>query len=643
MRPPIAGIGRTETCNLKGQKELFEDTHNGVLQRERLRLGQTAQLLGRVPQLAARSHESSAKLFASGAPETSVGASWARQLLVLALLGCALTLLLRLVGDPQLWFLRRLEVLLTLGGIACWRWSWFIIQNVRAIIYRYYTYPRLRQQAIQAVARNGPVSEVTILATTYHEKSWITAAVFTSVFRELKSLERLTRKPKVVVVTGCDEDDLNIKKIFAECCTSAATPLWPPELVLLRGDTGKRAALALGMKEISDGNPAEDGVVVIMDGDTVLQPGMLQKILPVFRLSPPVGALTTNETGCVNGPAWFAEWTSLRFGLRHRTMCSMALSGKLLCLTGRLSAFRASVVTDPSFRAQVECDRIDHWYWGPFDMLSGDDKSTWFWLAAHRQRMLYVPDALATTIEVVEGSGLTRAYANIRRWSGNSVRHCWRAIKLGPRKLGLFPWWSLVDQRLAMWTVLFGPLVAILALAAGRYDVAAGYLLWVLSSRLSHAAIAWRQGRRLSAYYVPLQILSDWSAALIKMWVLFHPAKQSWLNRGARKLDTTRGAAFFAWRTGVAHYLYGFSCVGFMITIGLLLGFLPLFREARLFLTPNASTNAVERIPALPFRSGPSLPRPTDPAPGAQQALASSAVSDSPLSIGVGFTQGRHR
>jgi glycosyltransferase Alg8 len=516
-----------------------------------------------------------------------VGAPWYRQLVLLAVLALLAVALARVVGDTEGWIQHRVEVLLALGGLACWRWSWFGLQNVRALLYRAWAFPRLRRQAEAAVARLGPVPEVTVLATTFHEKPWITEAVFTSLVRELSQVRGLQRRPKVVVVTGCAADDEKIAEVFHAACAALASPaaaLWPPELVLLRGDKGKRPALATGMEEIARDNPHPDGAVVFMDADTFLQPGCLAKTLPIFRLSPPVAAVTTNETGRVQGPCWFAEWVSLRFGLRHRTMCSVALSGRLLCLTGRFSVFRASVVTDPTFRAQVERDRIAHWLWGSFEMLSGDDKSTWYWLSAHGQRMLYVPDAVVTTLEVVEGPALKRALANVRRWSGNSVRHSWRAIKLGPLKLGWFPWWSLLDQRVAMATVLFGPAVGLLALAAGRYEIAAGYALWVLGSRICHASIAWRQGRRLSVYYIPLQVLSDWAVALTKFWVLFHPAKQTWLNRGARTLDTTRGAAGHALRTGFAHYLYGFSCAALVAVVGVLVGFLPLAREAALFL-----------------------------------------------------------
>ncbi len=521
------------------------------------------------------------------------GATVLAQSFVFASLLLVAAFLLWVVGGPVSWASHRIEVLFTLGGIALWRWSWFAIQNTRAIIYRYWSFPRLRRAAESAVTKFGPVPEVTVLGTTYHEKPWITAAVFSSVFHELSTLQGLKRRSKVIVVTGCDEDDRNIEKVFQQSCETlipVEPAYWPPELVLARGDKGKRLALGVGMEEIARSGLADDGVVIILDGDTMLQPGLMKKVLPVFRLSPAVSAVTTNEDGVVKGPAWFAEWTSLRFGLRHRSMCSISLAGKLLCLTGRFSVFRASVVCDPTFRKQVEHDVIHHWLWGSFEMLSGDDKSTWFWLAKNGHRMLYVPDAMVTTFEVITGSSLHRAMANVRRWSGNSVRHGWRAMMLGPRKLGWFLWWCLVDQRLTMLTILFGPTVAILSLISGRFEMAAAYLLWVLASRVAHAAIAWRQGRRFSAYYIPLQIISDWVISLTKLWVVFHPAKQNWLNRGKRTLNTTRGSAFYGLRTGFAHYLYGFSCACVVAAVGLFVGFLPIVRDARLFLNQKRST-----------------------------------------------------
>ena len=521
------------------------------------------------------------------------GATWRHQLPVVFALIISAAGLAALTGHVFTWLTHRMEILLVLGGLGLWRWGWFVLQSTRAILYRYLVYPRMRREAADAVARHGPVPEVTVLAVTYKEKSWITQAVFESVFRELASLRGLSRPPRVVVVTGCDHDDREVREMYRKLYDHGTRPgseLWPPDLVLLRGDMGKRAAIADGLREITAAAPHRDGVVILMDGDTMMQPSLLNTVLPLFRLKPEVSAITTNEDGWVKGPRWFAEWISLRFGLRHRQMCSVSLSGKLLCLTGRFSVFRASVATDPTFLRQIERDSIHHWLWDSFDMLSGDDKSTWYWLAARGCRMLYAPDAMVRTLEVVQGSAVARALANIRRWSGNSLRHSWRALKLGPRKLGWFCWYSLLDQRVAIWTVLAGPMFALLALSGGHVQIAGGYLLWVMLSRFAHSAISWWHGRRLSAYYIPLQIVSDWVIALTKVWILFHPAKQAWLNRGARTLDTTKNGAFYRLRTLTAHYLYGFTCVMTAILVGVYSGFLSVLQERPLFVGTGSET-----------------------------------------------------
>lgn len=515
------------------------------------------------------------------------GVSGLIQILFVCALASVAFLAFRNISGVTAQLQSRFLAIILLAGIGCWRWGWFVVQNSRAVIYRYFVWPRLSRAARRAVSERGGVPELNIVAVTYKEEPWITAVVFGSIYRELASLRGLKRPPRIVLATGCDADDEAARDIH-EQALKQLVPVdgnaWPPELILIRGDNGKRNALALAMENVAAQNPDPDGVVILMDGDSLMRHGMLNQVLPVFRLKPDVDAVTTNEDGWVRGAGWFAEWISLRFGLRHRSMCSAALSGRLLCLTGRLSVYRASVVRDPGFIEQVHHDRIRHWLWGEFEMLSGDDKSTWFWLAAHGRRMLYVPDAMVTTIEVIKGSALERALANIRRWSGNSLRHSWRAFRLGPKKLGWFCWYSLLDQRLAIFTVLVGPLIFLMALYAGRLDIAAAYFVWLLGSRLLHSAISWHHGGRFSILYPILQVLSEWAISITKIWVLFHPAKQRWQNRGGRSLDSTRSSRLYHWRAALAHYLYGLTVVAVILGVGLAGGFLPFVREAGLYL-----------------------------------------------------------
>ena len=83
-------------------------------------------------------------------------------------------------------------------------------------------------------------------------------------------------------------------------------------------------------------------------------------------------------------------WHRLRFAQRHLLMSSLALSGRLITLTGRMSAYQAAVATDPCFIDLIQHDRLDHWRHGHLPLLTGEDKSAAYWLLARNRRTLYV-------------------------------------------------------------------------------------------------------------------------------------------------------------------------------------------------------------------------------------------------------------
>ena len=75
-------------------------------------------------------------------------------------------------------------------------------------------------------------------------------------------------------------------------------------------------------------------------------------------------------------PSSARDWHRLRFAQRQILMCSMALSGRLITLTGRMAAYPVRIATDPSFIDIVQNDSLDHWRLGRFRLLTGEDKST---------------------------------------------------------------------------------------------------------------------------------------------------------------------------------------------------------------------------------------------------------------------------
>jgi len=103
-----------------------------------------------------------------------------------------------------------------------------------------------------------------------------------------------------------------------------------------------------------------------------------------------------------------------------------------------------------------------------------------------------------------------------------------------------------------------------------------------------------RTSRRFSAFYAPLLVLSEWIGSAIKLWVSFHPARQTWLNRGARRMDSTQGSGWYPLRRALAHYTFAVSWAVLLLVISVSIGFLPILREAPLFLGGSAPRRAAD-------------------------------------------------
>ena len=225
-------------------------------------------------------------------------------------------------------------------------------------------------------------------------------------------------------------------------------------------------------------------------------------------------------------------WHRLRFAQRHLLMSSLALSGRLITLTGRMSAYQAAVATDPSFIDLIQHDRLDHWRHGRLPLLTGEDKSAAYWLLARNCRTLYVPDVRVLTIEQPPAPDLLRAStALMLRWFGNMLRASGRCLALGPRRVGWFIWWCLLDQRLSMWTPLVGPIAAILLSLAVTPAFLYAYLLWVMATRLVQTLLLLTVRPTISGLYPLLLYYSQLYGALLKTWALFHLDRQRWTRQ----------------------------------------------------------------------------------------------------------------
>ncbi|MBT9314038.1 glycosyltransferase [Leptothoe spongobia] len=471
---------------------------------------------------------------------------------------------LYLLQSPEHFAIWNIFGLVSLGAVGIWRWSWFLLRMLRARYYLHGVFPRWRRRADAVPVEDLP--HMCFLVPTYKEQPWITERVFKAIVNEAKTLAQPTT---VLVNSSGDDENAAIRKLIKQ----EDPDLRWIRLIQMTQKDGKRKAMADSLRHLSQLDLPADTVIALMDGDSELLPGTLRRCLPFFRLLPKMGALTTDEMPVVKGSYFFSEWFHLRFAQRHMQMCSDSLSHKVMCLTGRFSLFRSKAALQPSFVAQLEQDYLNDWLWGRFKFLSGDDKSTWYWLLRHKYDMFYVPDAVVNSIETLSGSVVDRAYNNMRRWYGNMLRNNGRAINLGPMTTGWFTWWSLCDQRISFWTCLITPGFLLVSLLQGAWNAAAVVVCWVIASRsLMLMLTFWGRISTLKLIHFPLLLLSQWGGSLVKIWTQMNLAQQKWTNRGSQsisahgrglervmKLGTSRGllyvqlfvfGIFLCWLTG---------------------------------------------------------------------------------------------
>ena len=487
-----------------------------------------------------------------------------RQALPSACFYLALVTLFVFALPEKAWQIRP-QHLIVVGILGLWRYCWMALHMARAAIYSLFWFPKVRRRAENLPPDLSYPERLYLLIPTYREIPWVSQSMMHSVLREVSSL-----RCKTTLLVSCAEgEDVLFQKVLEHHPRGDQV-----ELVLLNQKHGKRVGMGQALRALCRQNKEEDSLVVFMDGDTVLGPDTFQKCLPLFKLFPRLGAVTTDELPVVDGSRAYKDWYELRFAQRHRLMKSMSLSRRVLTLTGRFSIFRTSLAVDEEFISYLEKDRLDHWLHGRFRFLTGDDKSTWFKLLKGGWEMLYVPDAVVFCLESADENPLRQSVAKMTRWFGNMLRNNGRAIALGPKPMGFFVWWCLVDQRLSMWTTLVGPAGAIfLALFESPYYLAF-YVIGAVAARLFYLTVLALEGLRSSLIHLPQLLYTQWAGSFVKIWVLFRLDRQTWgAARGGMRLQARGGAPLWLKRV-VPGMQTALAAVTFLGVVAVLVGVL---------------------------------------------------------------------
>lgn len=461
------------------------------------------------------------------------------------------------IWDPQV-----RDFVYVIGILGIWRYLWWANHWLRALIFANITYPKMRDRAAAVWQSGWRPRHIHIQMTTFREHREISEAVIRGLVRDIRECG----VPATIWLGSSEaEDERQIAehlKLVGDDCDITLR-------IIRQNQPGKRVAIALILRAMSRAGLGDDDLVIFMDGDFVIHPGMMKKCLPLFELDRDLHALTTDEYVAVEGPKWMQSWLDMRFSQRRMAMQSHALSNRVLTLTGRFSMFRAKHIMTKEFIRLQEADFLSHWLWGTFRFLSGDDKSTWYCLLRHGVKMTYVPDAAGTTIEVVEGSGYQRMVENLRRWSGNMLRNGQRAIALGPTRMPFFIWWCLVDQRIAMWTMLFSPLLAIAGMMKVGLPFLVSYIVFMAVTRMLLSLILFTYAPRIDLSYVWTLYANQLLNAIVKVYMIWRLAKQKWANRGNQKQGMDQLGWVAIARERMAAYLTTLSFGGLFLIVAI--------------------------------------------------------------------------
>jgi glycosyltransferase Alg8 len=417
--------------------------------------------------------------------------------------------------------------ILVIGALGAWRYSWAMLNFGRAAYFKLKVYPRRKARRQAQFEASTARRHCYFMVTTYMVDQDVTLPVYRSIFKAAMA----ARDGATIVASVVDGmDERLIWDIYRAMNVDPAHV----ELVTDRiKSSGKRDAMQKALRILASYSPSHNDIMVFVDGDTIVPEDLWAQSAPVFT-DEKVGALTTDEAAIIGPEGLFKDWFHLRFNQRQVMMCSMGLSNRVLTLTGRMSVFRADLSTDPTFVRAVGQDYLDHWRLGRVNFLTGDDKSTWYWLLTHGFETAYLPDVQSASYE---GQPRDTFYDSAKtlmvRWFGNMMRTNGRAIRLGWKDIGFFTWWSVLDQRVSCWTTMVGPIsVAITAILATPMVIPL-YLAWVMMTRYLFCAYIAAFNREWFPVTHPFVLyFGQISGAMIKTFVLFRLDRQKWTRQG---------------------------------------------------------------------------------------------------------------
>lgn len=381
--------------------------------------------------------------------------------------------------------------LLPIGAVGLWRWLMWLAKRLPAQFYR--------------PVVNDFTATATIVTPVYNEDPVL--------FR--RALESWIANRPEQIIAVIDVTDTACMAIARSYAGVRVIPIDQP---------GKRPALAAGVAATTT------ELVVLVDSDVIWERDVLRKLIMPFA-DPNVGGVGTRQNMYPSDgvrPTIWERLADIYLDIRYadEVPATTRWGRAVSCLSGRTAAYRTRLL-------QSMRDAFLNETFNGRPCMSGDDK---------RYTCLVLQRGYATWNQLDAQVYSTfkpdfRGFLKQRvRWSRNSFRSDLRALSQGWVWRHPYLALILIDKTIAPFTLLLGPVVLLVAVALGSWQLVGALLVWWLVSR---AVKLWPHMRRCPHDWLilPLFIAITYLMSLVKAYALFTINEHKWLTRPVAVID----------------------------------------------------------------------------------------------------------
>lgn len=374
---------------------------------------------------------------------------------------------------------------LPLGVIGVWRWS---VWTGKKIISLFYKEPHGSFRA-----------SVSVITPVYNEDP----AMFSDA---LESWKRNRPKEIIAVIDYTDQKCIDVFEAFSRN--------FPGAKMIVTKKPGKRAALADGIK-ISKGR-----IIALVDSDTVWTEGFLPKVTGPFG-DKKVGGVAPRQD-VMNADTIAKRLFRIHIFNRYGNdlIYQAAFGNAISCISGRTGIYRRKAIVHLT-------DELENEYFLGKKCISGDDKRLTNLIQRDGWKVKYVRSALVYTPGFPDLSTYLKQQI---RWTRNSWRSDVTSITQKWMWRNPFLTFHTIDRFVQPFTLLLGPIFAVIALYKGDLIFVWFLLAWWFFSR------SIKIGPHLLAHprdflIMPAYIVYTYIIAVIKIFTLITVGEQSWITR----------------------------------------------------------------------------------------------------------------